>query len=240
MSWLIGEARMNNARLRAPAMVLVAHGTRSAAGLAMIDELAAAVRDYVDDVRVAYVDVVSPGPADVLAEIAGPAVLVPAFLASGYHVHTDIPRAVRDAENVVVTRALGPDPMIADVMRARLVSAGWQAGDPVVFAAAGSSDRRAVADVAHAAKLLGNRIDAWLPVSYAATGTPRPADVIAQIPDERVFIASYLLAHGVFQERLRSAGAFAVADPIGVDQVIVDLLVSRYREGVRQLVSIAA
>ena len=72
-----------------PTLVLVAHGTRSRQGVDMISTLAEAVRQHVDDVRVAFVDVLGPGPAEVLRECAGDAVLVPAFLASGYHVYTE-------------------------------------------------------------------------------------------------------------------------------------------------------
>ncbi|MFT8179154.1 sirohydrochlorin chelatase, partial [Mycobacteroides chelonae] len=44
----------------------------------------------------------------------------------------------------------------------------------------------------------------------------------------RVFIASYLLAQGLFQERLGACGADGVAQPLGVHPEIVNLLVRRF------------
>lgn len=114
------------------ALVLVAHGTRSSRGVEMIATLADAVAEQVGPTRVAFVDVLGPSPSEVLRDITGPAVVVPAFLASGYHVHTDVPREVADSghPSVAVTRALGPDPVLAEVLLRRLVDAGWQPGMP--------------------------------------------------------------------------------------------------------------
>ena len=44
----------------------------------------------------------------------------------------------------------------------------------------------------------------------------------------RVFVASYLLAHGLFQQRLHAAGADGVGAPIGDHPGVVELLVRRY------------
>lgn len=78
-------------------LVLVAHGTRSRVGVETVAALSDAVGDRVGVVRTAFVDVLGPSPAEVLRDMddqARPVVLVPAFLASGYHVHTDVPRGV--------------------------------------------------------------------------------------------------------------------------------------------------
>ncbi|WP_067818220.1 sirohydrochlorin chelatase [Nocardia inohanensis] len=251
-----------------PALVLVAHGTRSTKGVQMIAELAEAVarelgapspafgpsaeltgagaafgaasspsRGFAADaprVRTAFVDVLGPSPAEVLRDLEGvPAVLVPAFLASGYHVYQDVPREVTASEHdaVAVTPAMGPDPALAAVMRMRLRSAGWRPGDAVVFAAAGSSDARARHDVRRAAGLLAEQIAAPVRVAYIATGEPRVPEVIAELRAagaKRVFVASYLLAHGLFHERLHNAGADGVAEPIGVHPAVVRLLADRY------------
>ncbi|NED65993.1 sirohydrochlorin chelatase, partial [Streptomyces sp. SID10244] len=101
--------------------VLVAHGTRNPHGVNVIAEIAEAVSDRIGTTRTAFVDVLGPTPAEVIADVDRPAVLVPAFLASGYHVRKDIPRHVVEAgrADTVVTRALGPDPAIAAVARLR-------------------------------------------------------------------------------------------------------------------------
>ncbi|MBD0322972.1 MAG: sirohydrochlorin chelatase [Aldersonia sp.] len=224
----------------APALVLVAHGTRSTRGVDMIAGLADRVRQVVPTVRVAFVDVLGPSPSEVLADLDGPAVVVPAFLASGYHVHTDVPREVEASGHhaVAVTRALGPDPTLAAIVHERLQEAGWQPGDAIVLAAAGSSDPRALADVRRGAAMLADATDAPVHVGYIATGGPRVTEVVAELRatgHRRVFVASYLLAQGLFQQRLHTAGADGVTEPIGEHRGVVELLVERHRAGVRDL-----
>ncbi|EME14654.1 sirohydrochlorin chelatase [Rhodococcus triatomae] len=220
-----------------PALVLVAHGTRSPRGVELVAALAEEVAASVGPTRVAFVDVLGPSPSEVLRELDAPAVVIPAFLASGYHVHTDVPREVADSGNadVHVTPALGPDPVLAAVLLHRLREAGWQSGDAVVLAAAGSSDPRALTDVRRAAAMLAELTGDRVEIGYVATGEPRVPDVVARVRDEsgrRVFVASYLLAHGLFHSRLADAGADGVAEPLGVHAELVRLLVSRYRAGV--------
>ncbi|WP_348537148.1 sirohydrochlorin chelatase [Nocardia carnea] len=194
-------------------------------------------------VRTAFVDVLGPSPSEVLRDLAAQspnsaepaaAVVVPAFLASGYHVYQDVPREVGDSGHraVTVTPALGPDPALARIMAMRLGAAGWCPGDAVVFAAAGSSDPRARADVRRAAAMLTAQLATPVRTAYVATGAPRVPDVVAQLRAQgrgRVFVASYLLAHGLFHERLHQAGATGVADPIGVHPGVVRLIADRYQ-----------
>ncbi|MGH3725144.1 MAG: sirohydrochlorin chelatase [Mycobacterium sp.] len=214
-----------------PELVLVAHGTRSAAGVENIAALAEAVSRRVGSVRTAFVDVLGPTPSEVLSTIDGPAVLLPAFLASGYHVHQDIPQHVELSghPDVAITQTLGPDPVLAGVMTERLREAGWRRGDQVVLAAAGSSDPRARHEIHAAASMLA-RHTGPVRVGYIATGEPRVPDMVAEarVTGHRVFIASYLLANGLFQERLAACGADGVAQPLGVHPEIVNLVVRRF------------
>ncbi|WP_305092138.1 sirohydrochlorin chelatase [Prescottella sp. R16] len=217
-----------------PAPVLVAHGTRSRAGVDTVAALADAVAARVGAVRTAFVDVLGPSPAEVLSDLTGPAVLVPAFLASGYHVHTDVPREVAASghRRVTVTRALGPDPALARILEYRLRESGWYPGDSVVLAAAGSSDPRARHDVRRAAAMLAARVRRDVPVGYIATGSPTVADAVQTLRaagEERVFVASYLLAPGHFHTRLADAGADGIAAPLGAHDAIADLVAQRYR-----------
>ena len=221
-----------------PTLVLVAHGTRNPRGVEMIAALADAVSTQIGTTRVAFVDVLGPSPAEVLRDTAESAVVVPAFLASGYHVHTDVPREIADSAHtsVAVTRALGPDRVLAEVMVDRLRDAGWQAGDSIVLAAAGSSDARALEEHRRAAAMLADV--ARVPIGYVATSTPTVSDAVSTLRDDghvRVFVASYLLARGLFHTRLADAGADGVGEPLGVHAAIVDLVVARYREGVGSL-----
>jgi sirohydrochlorin ferrochelatase len=214
--------------------ILVAHGTRSQHGVEMIAELADKVSAQIGPTRVAFVDVLGPSPSEVLSGVDGPAVVVPAFLAEGYHVRQDLPEHIVASghQATSVSRALGPDPELARVLAQRLTECGWRRGDAVVLAAAGSSDAYALGQVRREANLLGSMLGERVPVGYVATAQPRIADVVAETrarTGRRVFVASYLLAHGLFHDRLSDAGADGVSAPLGADPRVVNLVVRRMR-----------
>ncbi|MCU1698818.1 MAG: sirohydrochlorin chelatase [Mycobacterium sp.] len=215
--------------------ILVAHGTRKAHGVTMIGDLAERVGDVLGvPVRTAFVDVLGPTPADVLRAMPGPAVLVPAFLASGYHVRTDIPAHVAASAHpdVIVTDPLGPSAQLVRVMTDRLVESGWRPSDSVVMASAGTSDPGALRDLRVTAALLSAAIGRRVEMAYAATGEPRVADVVDRLRSRgarRVVVASYLLADGLFQDRMRGSGADVVTDPLGTHPGVVRLIASRFR-----------
>ncbi|MFW0784191.1 sirohydrochlorin chelatase [Gordonia sp. CPCC 206044] len=223
-------------RLRDISPVLVAHGTRNPHGIDVIAQIAEAVSDRIGTTRTAFVDVLGPTPSEVIADVDRPAVLVPAFLASGYHVRQDIPHHVQAAgrADTVVTRALGPDPTIAAVARLRLIEAGFEPGDAVVLAAAGSSDESACAQVYLAARQLESLIGGRVEVGFITTASPSVPEAVerAARSGRRVVIASYLLAPGLFHNRLHTYGADAVAEPLGADRRIADLIVTRMRAAV--------
>nr|ACH85561.1 putative chalcone synthase [Actinomyces sp. Lu 9419] len=195
----------------------------------MIERLAAAAAEHLDvPVHVGYVDVIGPTVVEALDGISGPAVALPAFLAAGYHVRTDLPEqiAASGRADVAVGAALGPAPELAEVMRERLIAAGWRPGRRIVFSAAGSSDARALADVRVAARLLGRRCGQWLTPSFVTTAAPATAEVCG--PGD--FIAPYLLAPGLFHRRLAELPVAGAAEPIGDHPAVVELVARRYRQ----------
>jgi sirohydrochlorin ferrochelatase len=220
--------------------ILVAHGTRKAHGVEMIGELADRVSAVLGRrVRTAFVDVLGPTPADVLRTLPddGPTALVPAFLSSGYHVRTDIPRHVAASghPNTVVTAALGPAQQTVRVVVDRLLESGWRPSDSVVMAAAGTSDPGAQRDLRVTAVLLSAAVGQRVELAYAATGEPSVASAVARLRTRgarRVAVASYLLADGLFQDRLRASGADVVAEPLGAHPGVVRLIASRFRRAV--------
>jgi sirohydrochlorin ferrochelatase len=215
--------------------ILVAHGTRKAHGVTMIGDLAERVGDVLGfPVRTAFVDVLGPTPADVLRTVPSPAVLVPAFLAGGYHVRTDIPEHVAASRHpdVIVTDPLGPSAQLVRVMTDRLVESGWRPSDSVVMAAAGTSDPCALRDLRVTAAMLSAAIGRRVEMAYAATGEPRVDRAVADLRRRgarRVVVASYLLADGLFQDRLRASGADVVTEPLGTHPGVVRLIASRFR-----------
>ncbi|TQR86925.1 sirohydrochlorin chelatase [Mycobacterium hodleri] len=216
--------------------LLVAHGTRKADGVAMIADLADRVgRQLGRRVHTAFVDVLGPTPAEVLTELPdGPAVVVPAFLASGYHVRVDVPAFVTASghPDVTVTDALGPSADIVRVVVDRLVESGWKPTDSVIMAAAGTSDDRAKRDLRVTATLLSAAIGTRVELAYAATGEPRVADAVATMRSKgarRVVVASYLLADGLFQDRLHQSGADVVTAPLVTHPGVARLIARRFR-----------
>lgn len=216
--------------------IVVAHGTRKAGGVAMIGDLVDRVSAELGvAVRTAFVDVLGPTPSDLLRTLgARPAVLVPAFLAGGYHVRTDIPAHVAASghPDVVVTDPLGPSPQLVRVLTDRLVESSWRPTDSVVLAAAGTSDPSALRDLRITAAMLSAAIGGRVELAYAATGEPRVANAVTDLRArgaQRVVVASYLLADGLFQDRLRASGADVVTEPLGTHAGVARLIAGRFR-----------
>ncbi|GAA2697431.1 sirohydrochlorin chelatase [Actinosynnema pretiosum subsp. pretiosum] len=219
-------------------LVLVAHGTRHPGGGVVVEEIARLVRERGGvDVRVAYADVRQPDVTAVLREVRGAAVVVPAFLAAGYHVRVDVPAQVVASghRDVVITEPIGAAVVPAVVERLR--EAGWREGDPVVLGAAGSSDARALGEVREVAEVLARRVGGPVRVGYAATASPRIGDVVAEVAagaggsGGRVAVASWLLAPGVFHRGMRECGAEVVSEPIGAHERVVEAVLLRYYQG---------
>jgi sirohydrochlorin ferrochelatase len=198
-------------------LVAVAHGTRSRVGQQQIRDLVdtVALRRPDLDVRLCYVDVQQPHVADTMLGVTD-AVIVPLFLATGYHVRVDIARA---AAGNPVTAPLGPDPALTESMARRI-----GAGDAVVLAAAGSSDPGWRAGVAGIAAELGAH------VGYTSGTERRVPDVVADLRRqgaERITVAAYFLADGLFYRSLHAAGANRVTPPLCHDPAVTDLVLRR-------------
>ncbi|MBS4728219.1 sirohydrochlorin chelatase [Mycobacterium sp. SM1] len=216
--------------------LLVVHGTRCASAVAMIGQLAERVGALVKHtVRVAFVDVLGPTPAEVLSSAAAttrPAVVLPAFLSRGYHVRTDLPAhiAASGHPDVLVTPALGPSPQMVRIVGEQIVKSGCCQGDSVILAAAGTSDPVAHADLRITATLLSVVIGSRVGLAFAA-GEPRVHEAVARARRQgahRVVVASYLLAEGLFQDYLRTCGADVVTDPVGTNPGLVRLVATRF------------
>jgi sirohydrochlorin ferrochelatase len=216
-------------------LLLVAHGTRRAGGVEMIGDLAARVSTLVGRrVQVAFVDVLGPTPSEVLSGADGPAIVVPAFLSRGYHVRTDLPTHVAASghSDVTVAPALGPSRAIVQIVAERLVKSGWRHNDSVILAAAGTSDQRAQADLRTTAALLATLLECRVDLGFVATGAPRLQEAVdrARRVNRRVAVASYLLADGLFQERLHASGADVVSSALGTHPGLARLVASRFQE----------
>jgi sirohydrochlorin ferrochelatase len=219
-------------------LVACAHGTRSPAGRAAVASLVSAVRAASDvPVLETFVDVHGPYVDDVVASVAGDAVVVPLLLAPGYHVRVDIARAAAPW-SAAVAPALGPSPLLTSLLMDRLRAAGARPGDSVVLGAAGSSDDASDVSVRAAARSLSVAWGAPVTLAYGASRTPSLADEVARLrslTSGRVVLASYLLATGHFHRRILGAGADLVTAPLldggEPDHRLVELVRERFRDG---------
>ena len=218
-------------------LVVAAHGTASATGRQIIEACAGQAGELLGvPVTVGYVDVCEPALADVITRDA---VVVPLFLASGYHVRHDVPTAAQRAPGTSVTAPLGSAPAVVEALTSRLTEALGSpprtAVDGVVLASAGSTQEAARTEVADLATNLGDRIGVPVSVAYLSGPGPQIAEVCAAHRTQgrrRIAVATHLLAAGVFLDRARRLGAesgvLAVSDELGTHPAISTLVAARY------------
>lgn len=210
-------------------LLVAAHGTRSAAGLATTQSLVAAIAAARPSVPVSlcFVDVTSPSLAAALSGLgSAPVVVVPLLLSAGYHVLTDIPAVVAGRPWVRVAAHLGPDPLVIAAVASRLAEVSSGTAASTLLAAIDSSHSSARSEVSVAASLLASLLGRPVPV-LALSGS-----VSVDAFHRPVEVATYLLAEGGFLSSLRSAvsGRGVVAAPLGVHPALVSLVWSRYDE----------
>lgn len=221
-------------------LITVAHGTRLVSGNAVAGEITARAAELLGvQATTSYVELCAPLLTDVLADPAhGPAIVVPLLLSTGFHIKHDIPAALAGGfAEAVQTRALGPDPVLAQVQVERLLAAGAEPGQPLVMVAAGSNDPDAVPDLAKAEQLLAR---AWGGPVVTATvaGTGRPfAEAVAEARQHGdIAVSPYLLSPGFFSRRTADAaaglGIGCVADVLGPHERIAELVALHYLSAV--------
>ncbi len=229
-------------------LIACSHGTHSLAGRQTIADLIDQVRELLPGVAVeaAFVDVQQPAVDEAVERIAAhdEAVVVPLLLSTGYHTETDIARAVAaHPGRAVATAPLGPHDALVDVLESRLAEAGADPGEPVVLAAAGSSDPRAAEDVAQVAALLAARLGSEVRIGFAAGAGPRITEAIgaaraaggAEV--ERIAVASYVLAPGYFADLIAGTGGEVITAPLAPDRRVAAIIAERFRAALPLLAS---
>ncbi len=226
---------------RGPArpLVVAAHGTADAGGRRVLRSVRQAVAAALPEVPVRLGHLEHAGPA--LEEAVSPgerAIVVPLFLASGYHVTSDLPgRLARHAPDARATEALGSGEVVRDALAARLAAQGARApGVGVVLASAGSADPRARSEILDLAAALEDALRRPVRIALlggAAPGLPEAVSRLRAQSCHRIVAAAHLIAPGLFWDRLRASlsqnGIDATTPPLGPDPRLVDALVSRYR-----------
>ena len=216
-----------------PVLLAVAHGSRDPAARRTVGVLAARAGRLAPglEIRVAFVQNAGPSAAQVLAETAGAGVvIVPLLLCAGYHLSEDIAGLAKRA-GVPVAAPLGPDPGLVPALADRLAEAGVPPGTPVVLAAAGSTDPRAIVQTRSQAALLAAHLMVPVLAAFASAGQPAVDEAIAILTARTggpVAVASYLLAPGVFHDRLAASGAAWISAPLGDHPAVASLVIDRF------------
>ncbi|CAN5217882.1 CbiX/SirB N-terminal domain-containing protein [soil metagenome] len=241
----------------APALLLIAHGTREPGGAREMDELVAVLRGrHAGAVGHAWIeDFVEPDVATAMAALASDGarrvVTVPLLNFAAGHAKTDVPERLAAARSrgprlVSHARVLGLHPALFVLARRRVdaVSAPQgRAREALVVAASGSSDPDANSELAKAARFLaegtGHRR-----VEYAFAGVTWPGvdetlRRLASDGTERAVLFSWSLLAGRLERRvLQTAGrveeetGLRVVDAgrFGPDGLVADAVLDRCHE----------
>jgi sirohydrochlorin ferrochelatase len=246
----------------APALVILAHGSRDPRSAASIHALATCLRELREDLRIetAFLDHCPPKPHQVFDKLVADGVeevvVVPLLLSGAFHARVDVPAVLDEARSrypslrVIASDVLGYDESLLDVldrrMREALASSRVRELDALVLAVAGSSDSSANAAVARVARLWGQRHKLPVTAAFTSAATPTPAEAVLQWRLEgrrHVAVGSFFLAPGLLADRAeqtsRRAGAVAVSRPLGVSAEIARLVLLRYSVAGLDLLTLA-
>ncbi|MFF4309702.1 sirohydrochlorin chelatase [Streptomyces sp. NPDC001507] len=230
-----------------PALVLVAHGSRDPRALSTVRALMDRVRARCPglSVRLGHIELNEPLLPDTLAALGNTeAVLVPLLLGRGHHVKRDIPETAA-AARARIAAPLGPHPLLADTLHARLLEAGWRPrpASAVVLAAAGSRDPDARADTDRMAGLLAARLRVPVLAAYASAAAPSVPDAVSALRAKgrhRIAVASYFTAPGRFATESAAHAPWLASAPLGAHEAMADLVVHRYERALGTPVTAAA
>jgi len=242
-------------------LLVVGHGTRSAAGVAEFGRLVTRVAGRMSgvDTEGGLIELAPPPVADAVAALAGrghrEVAAVPLVLVAAGHAKGDIPatlareRRRHPGLRFRYGRPLGPHPDLQTLLEHRIdaVLAGAdRAGTAVLVVGRGSTDPDANAEIAKVARLLwegrGYPAVEYCFVSLARPGVPAALDRLARLGADRIVVAPYFLFPGVLPDRIAAqADGFAAGHPgvdvrvapvIGDCDPLANLVVERYREAV--------
>ena len=218
----------------------------------------------VPELRVAYLGHAAPSVPQVMRAFGPDTqvTVLPLLLTAAYHSKTDIPRVLARAGtarlNLRYGAPLGPHPLLLRALERRLPATALEnrSETGVVLAAAGSSDPAANATIAGLAAqwqaaggwfgvrpayaspaAAGGQDSTASPAAAGGQGSTTPGQAVTELlraGARRVVVASYLLAPGLFADRIRdaalAAGAADVSPALGAVPEVADIVLDRYQE----------
>jgi sirohydrochlorin cobaltochelatase len=226
-------------------LVIVGHGTRSAAGVdqfaAFVERVRRRAAGTVGDVAGGFIELSRPPLTDAVGDLVARGhrslVALPLVLTAAGHGKGDIPAALaRERQRhpgltYSYGRPLGPHPLLHDTLAERIDAAlaGADRADTwVALIGRGSTDPDANAEVAKVARLLweGRGYAGVEPgfISLAEPSVPAVLERLRRLGARRVVVAPYFLFAGVLPDRIVAQSAqFAAAYP-DLDVRVADLI----------------
>ena len=231
----------------APAVLLIGHGTRIAAGVAefraLADQLQQALPDRV--CLAGFLELVAPDLTEALESLRRQGhrriIALPALLMAAGHVKNDIPALLNDfqAEHPEIAVTFGADlgvhPNLLQIARERIESAeagfgpDYQRRDTLlVVIGRGSSDPDANSNISKITRILWEGMGfGWAETAYTAVAAPLMADALERthrLGFRRVVVFPYLLFTGRLVDQVRAAVAAHRAAHPDVEAVVAPYL----------------
>lgn len=249
--------------MTAPALIVLARGSRDPRFAATISALTEAVTCLRPGLRVApaFLETAAPSFDETVSQLVDEGhdeiVVVPLLLSEAYHATEGVPSVIATAEarhlglRIRMTKVLGLDAAVFHVLDRRLREAlaanRVRELDALVLAGAGSSDPAANAAIARAARRWGKSHHVPTIAAFASQAPPAAGEAVRALrADGRRHIAVGLLflAPGFLTDRVTElaleAGAVAVAEPLGAESEIAEIILARFAVGALDLVDLDA
>lgn len=219
-----------NSPLSSPAVLLIGHGTRIAAGVAEFHHLADQLQQALPDRRclAGFLELVEPSLPEALATLWQQGfrriTALPALLLAAGHVKNDIPVILStfQAEHPELTITFGADlgihPSLLRVARERIEQIEGKFGPDydrrdtlLVVIGRGSSDPDANSNISKITRILWEGMGfGWAETAYTAVAAPLMADALERahrLGFPRVVVFPYLLFTGRLMEQVRATVA---------------------------------
>ncbi|MGD0557365.1 MAG: sirohydrochlorin chelatase [Streptosporangiaceae bacterium] len=221
-------------------LLLAAHGTRDAAGvaafIAFAERVAKLGATHATDVAGGFIELSDPPLREAVAELTNLGhrhlVAVPLMLTAAGHAKGDVPASLareRDRNEGLTWnygRPLGPHPVLLDLLERRIAAASEQP-PAVLVVGRGSTDPDANADVVKTSRLLWEGRDYPLAetafVSLAKPSVPEGLDRCAALGARRIVVARYFLFPGVLPDRVAEQAAAWAAEHPGIEVRVSDV-----------------
>jgi len=249
--------------MTAPALIALARGSRDPRSAATINALTEAVACMRPDLRVtpAFLELAGPSFDETVDQLVveghDEIVVVPLLLSETYSAGEDVSTLIANAEarhegvRISMTKALGVEPTIFQVLdrrlRQSLAANRVLELDGLVLAGPGSSDPIANAAIARAARQWGNRHRLPTVAAFASHAPPAAGEAVRALRADgrrHVAVGLLFLTPGALTDRVTElaleAGAVAVAEPLGAEQAIAEIILARYSVGALDLVDLDA